>query len=67
MHVYHSKCQPTDDKQSMKGVWSHHSTFLKFLVAGDWSAHINEYDGVNCLFNNIVSWLYAEKILLYMA
>jgi len=51
----------------MKGVWSHHSTFLKFLVAGDWSAHITEYGGVNCLFNNIVSWLYAEKILLYMA
>jgi len=32
VQVDHSKSQPTDDKPSMKGVWSRHVTHFKFLV-----------------------------------
>ena len=30
---YHSKSQPTDDKLSLKGVWSRHVIHVKFLVS----------------------------------
>jgi len=30
VRVVHSKSQPTDDKQSLKGAWSHHVTHFKF-------------------------------------
>jgi len=30
--VDHIKSQPTDDKLSIKGAWSHHVTNFKFLV-----------------------------------
>jgi len=31
LHVDHSKSQPTDNKLSLKGVWSRHVTHFKFL------------------------------------
>jgi len=31
-HVDKSKSQPTDDKLSLKGAWSHHMTHFNFLV-----------------------------------
>jgi len=33
MQVGYSKSQPTDDKLSLKGAWSHHTTHFKFLIS----------------------------------
>jgi len=32
MQVDQSKSQPTEDKLSLKGVWTHHMIHFKFLV-----------------------------------
>jgi len=33
VEIDHSKSQPTEDKLSLTGVWSHHVTHFKFIVS----------------------------------